>query len=158
MVELQQTTAFELLTFDGVFLLLPRDEVMSAELVDDVHPSDDNGSRIIVHEAEEYPVFSLNFELTILDDIPADHTACVCCKSKTDHSRFALSCTLAEPLFLGTSDVLQEVPEMMSNPESPVLMLLTRIFRHQQDLALVSTAEKMSRYLKSGGANNERGI
>ncbi len=151
MEDLQQTTSFELLTFDDAFLLLPRDEVMSAELVDDVHPSDENGSRVIDHEGEEYPVFSLNSKLIILGNIPADHTACVCCKSKTDNSRFALSCSLAEPFFLGSSDVLQEVPEMMSNPQSPVLMLLAHIFRHRQDLALVSTAEKMSRYLMSGG-------
>ena len=155
MVELQQTTAFELLTFDGVYLLLPRDEIISAELVDDVHPSDDNGSRVIDYEGEEYPVFSLNAELGILSDIPTDHTACVCCRSKTDNSRFALSCALAEPFFLGTLDVLQEIPEVMSNPQSPVQMLLTYTFRHQQDLALLSTTEKMSHYLKSGGANNE---
>ena len=155
MIELKQSTAFELLTFDGVFLLFPQAEVVSSELVDDVHPSADNGSRVITYEGEDYPIFSLNSKLELLKTIPSEHTTCVCCKGADNESRFALSCALAEPFFLGTTDILQEVPEVMSNPKSPIQMLLSHLFQHRQDLALVSTAEKMAAYLMSAEVANE---
>lgn len=136
---------YAVLTFDGRKLLLPQAEVRSLEPLLDIEPitaefSDAVGT--IAFGGEYWPVYCLDWELALLNEVPNIRRVCVVLS--VGEAYLGLLCDQIAP-FGSSRPALQPMPACMARSYSPFHALTI----HAGEIACVTTAAQLWAFLQS---------
>lgn len=136
-----------LLEFDDVILGLPQAQVLSIESLKQINTmrSTDISSGTLSFSSSDLPVYTLNRDLTLLDQPAIDNRFCIAVKHPDADEYFALTCDSVNQYIIGDKTAISGIPPLMHNPDSPVIGFIEM----ENRLVLMSSAELMRSYINS---------
>ena len=135
------------LSFGGIELLMPQNEILSIESVYELDSNNKEGKQI--GEIDKYgckmQVFCFSESMEVLNKIPKDRIKCVVIKHS--HSNFAILCNDIDNIILRDIS-LHNIPICMNNDFMPFSHLcLYNDSDHIHKLALVTNAVCLNKYI-----------
>jgi hypothetical protein len=143
----QTNDLYVLLVFDGLYLLVPQDDVESVEIRSDVRTdyTIDHGAVGWFSRhgySVETPIFCLSGELLLLPDIPESREYFVLLK--TTENSIGILCDEVENLNIKIQGLLIEpVPTIMQLPTSPISGLMI----YQGWIAIICNGATLTKYV-----------
>jgi hypothetical protein len=136
------------LSFDGVYLLLPQQEVSTIEVANNILDEGDapGALGIVKSGSREWPVFALTSELKKRLERPPSYKFCVCINDVAQAQAFSIACEEVNTLEIEKTSELKAVQPCMRTLDCPVEALMLK----DNQLMLVSNVETMQKYLMTG--------
>jgi hypothetical protein len=136
------------LSFEGIHLLLPQQEVATIEVVDKIHEGGEVAGALGTMKSGglEWPVFALTSELNPRPERPANYRFCVCINDTTETEAFSIACEEVSTLEIKNESELKLVQSCMRTSQCPIEALILK----DNQMMLVSKAETMQQFLMPG--------
>lgn len=136
------------LSFDGVYLLLPQQEVTTIEVANNILDEGDAPGALgtVKSGGREWPVFALTSELKKRLERPPDYKFCVCINGAAEAEAFSIACEEVSTLKIEKSSELKAVQPCMRTSDCPIEALMLK----DNQLMLVSNVKTMQKYLMAG--------
>jgi len=144
MSEIHNPHLYVLLVFDGRYLFVPQDEVLSIEIIADVFMTDDEMGPIgwFSGHGLESPVFCLANDLSLLSKVPSGREYFVLLKD--EEQPLGITCDEVENVNFKQEHLHpQDLPDVMKTQNSPIRQLLV----YQDQVACVCSGMALVRYL-----------
>jgi len=135
--------AYALLSIDGLSLLIPRHEIRSLVLVDDIHvaiETEENAMGHIAFENRDWPVFSLSRQLIPLHSITEASRICVILH--IDNKYIGLLCDQIQNI---EQQQVQGLRACMHTTDTPILGLLI----YENAVACATSTKRLNTFLVS---------
>ena len=134
-----------MLSFDGVYLLLPQQEVTTIEVANNIL---DGGVApgalgVVKSGGREWPVFALTSELKKRLERPPEYKFCVCINGTAEAEAFSIACEEVSTLKIEKNSELKAVQPCMRTSDCPIDALILK----DNQLMLVSNVKTMQKYL-----------
>ena len=135
---------FAVMSFDGIYLLMPQSVVATIELVNCVDPEAVTTGALgaLKSGGGEWPVFALTKDFKICPELPASYRFCVAFNDD-DEPAFALACEEVSTLSMDNVDQIKPVQTCMRTLNCPLESLLL----NDGKLMLVSDIGTMRQFL-----------
>jgi hypothetical protein len=136
------------LSFEGINLLLPQQEVATIEVVNAIEEEGDVPGALGTLKSgdREWPVFALTSEFEQRRERPPNYKYCVGINDASKAEAFSIVCEEVSTLEIENADELKSVQACMRTAACPVEALILK----DNQLMLVSNAEIMQQFLMSG--------
>ncbi len=132
------------MSFDGVHLLLPQQDVATIEVVKSMGGEVGVAGSIGILKSggREWPVFALTADFKPRLECPASYRFCVCF-NRDDREAFSIACEEVSTYSVDNTDQLKRVQTCMRTSDCPIESLLLK----DNELMLVSGMETMHQFL-----------
>lgn len=136
------------ISFDGVHLLLPQEDVATIEVTKNILDQSDAPEAFgtLKSSGREWPVFALTSGFKRQLECPSSYKFCVGINHDTQAEAFSIACEEVSTLKIENASELKSVQPCMRTSECPIEAL---IFKDNQ-LMLVSNVETMRQFLMPG--------
>lgn len=142
-----QNNGLSVLTFDGVHLAFPLNEVAGVQQVSLLDKNSELPLALgsVVHGGRSWPVFGLSGNLELLTTLPAQRTYCICLSADDSETGLALACDTVNAIALAPGLSPPSIPTCMQRADSP----LRQWYRHGEQILPISSTPALARYIKN---------
>lgn len=136
-----------LLEIDNVILGFPQSHILAIESLSNVNTlaTTEKSSGTVSYGTSEIPVYTLNNDLTLMDESATNNRFCIAIKHRDENESFAVMCDAVNQYTTEDNTDIRTLPPLMQNPDSPVIGLVKK----DDTLIFISTAESMRSYIYS---------
>lgn len=135
-----------LLKLEEKYLFIPQNEVESVEIIADVQITNTTFGAIgwFFGHGLESPIFCLDKNLFLLEELPNARQYFVLLKSESEQSPLGITCDEVENISFAKEHLYpQELPLVMKTPHSPVRQLLV----YQEQMACICSGPALVKHL-----------
>ncbi|MEW5757502.1 MAG: hypothetical protein AB1810_14500 [Pseudomonadota bacterium] len=149
----QHSGHYALLSFGDLRIAFSQADVAQIGLAIDVDPAlrDGKDCGALVSKEARWPVYSLDAALAPALTLPERRRFCVCLRDHARGRAFALSCESVTALTIGQEMTVEDLPECMQTPSTPLRQVVTG----DGALTFLSSATSMADYLAMLEARGE---
>jgi hypothetical protein len=148
-----QVEFYVALLFDDISVLVEEAQIRFVEVLDDVQTQLEAGEAAmgvagwLTHGDDQFPAFCLDKHFTPINKIPKERRYCVILETPGEEATFGLVCDEMDPLSPRYPLHLQELPDAMFNPESPIHKLAL----YEGGIGCLTDAMTLIAYLSAWG-------
>lgn len=136
-----------LLYFDGIILAFPQNQILSIENLEQIQIDSSqakiNSTGTLIFGESDLPVYTLDKNLNLEQHITENNSLCIVINHPAKKESFALTCDSVKQNVNKENSVINPIPPLMYNPDSPLSGLLNM----DDSLVLICSEEKMYNYI-----------